>query len=137
MFDDGTDKGRVIAAALRLAETRRWRDLTLDDIAREAALNLSALRTVASSKAEILGLVTRAIDDTVMRRVTPPRAGAEGNRDRLFDVVMTRLEAMAPYRKALKSIVSDLKTSPGGLPARLPASRSGASAAARLLVDSA
>lgn len=118
MFDDGTDQGRVIAAALRLAETRPWGEVTLDNIAREAGLSLLSLRAVASGKAEILALLTRAIDDAVMRRISAPRAGADGHRDRLFDVVMTRLEAMAPHRKALKSITTALKSSPGGAPAR-------------------
>ena len=44
MLDLSTPKGRIVAAALRLAGERRWRDVTLADIATAANVRLVDLR---------------------------------------------------------------------------------------------
>ncbi|MGE3065322.1 MAG: TetR family transcriptional regulator [Hyphomicrobiaceae bacterium] len=107
VIDTGTRKGRVLAAALKLAETRDWSSLTLLDIATEANVPLAALREDFSSKSAIVTAFLRAIDDAVLQH-TPtasPTAGSEQtNRDRLFDVIMSRFDALQPYKPAVASI---------------------------------
>lgn len=104
MIDQSTNKGRIIAAALRLAAERPWPDVSLRDIAEAAGLSLVDLKTEVASKTEILTAFTRAVDDEVLRRAVKPEAGASA-RDALFEVVMSRFDALQPYRAALKSIV--------------------------------
>lgn len=113
MFDPTTVEGGLVLAALSLAEQKRWSDVTLGEIAREAGRDLASVRKAVSSKADVLGLFTRGIDDELARRFSVPKSGEEGARDRLFDVIMTRLELMEPHRAALKSIAEDIRTSPG------------------------
>ena len=113
MFDPTTVEGGLVLAALSLAEHKRWSDVTLGEIAREAGRDLASVRKVVSSKADVLTLFTRGIDDELARRFSVPKSGEEGARDRLFDVIMTRLEMLEPHRAALKSIAEDIKTSPG------------------------
>ncbi|HXF54716.1 MAG TPA: TetR/AcrR family transcriptional regulator [Hyphomicrobiaceae bacterium] len=106
MLDQLTAKGRIIAAALRLAATRRWGEVTLRDIAEEAGSNLVELKQIFSSKSAILAAFVRAVDDEVLRRV-PRRAPDQAARDAIFEVVMSRFDVLAPYKAALASIVRD------------------------------
>lgn len=111
MLDMTTKRGRIIAAALSLAGRQGWRDTGLGEIASEAGLNLAELREEFRGKAEILAAFTRAADDEVLKRTGKPETG-ETPRDRLFDVIMTRFEVLAPYKPALRRIYADLRFTP-------------------------
>ncbi len=97
---------QVIDAALALAATRGWRELNLADIAEAAKLPLSKVYPAYSSKAAILRGFTRRIDAAVLA-TEEPGAGEGGARDRLFDVLMRRFDALKPHREALGNIVFD------------------------------
>jgi AcrR family transcriptional regulator len=104
MLDTLTSKGRIVAAALQLAGERAWSEVTLGDIAEAAGTTLVELRKDFSSKAGILVALTRAVDDEVLRRAPQPAQG-QARRDALFEVLMMRLDVLAPYKPALRSIV--------------------------------
>ena len=104
MLDQSTMKGRIAAAALRLAGERAWSDVALLDIAEAAGCTLADLRREKiSAKGDVLAAITRAIDDAVLARA-PRRAADVGPRDAIFEIVMSRLDALAPHKAALKSI---------------------------------
>jgi AcrR family transcriptional regulator len=103
MLDRTTPKGRMLAAALEQAAARSWAEVTLLDIAEAAGLSLSDLRELFSSKTDIIAALLRAVDDAVLERM-PKRTEGQEARDRLFDVIMTRFDVLAPHRAALRSI---------------------------------
>jgi ubiquinone biosynthesis protein COQ9 len=103
MIDQSTTKGRVLAAALECAAAKNWAAVSLLDIAEAANVPLTVLRGEFNSKADVLGAIVRAADDEVIARM-PKRSDGQDPRDALFDVVMTRLDVLAPYKAALKSI---------------------------------
>lgn len=103
MLDTSTPRGRTIASTLDLAATRAWPELTLLDIAEAAGTTLVDLRREFSSKADILGAFTRAVDDEVLKRAPKSRT-TEGPRDRVFEVLMSRFDVLAPYKAALRRI---------------------------------
>lgn len=105
MLDQSTVKGRIIAATMRLADERPWDDVLMKDIAEAAGIDLAALRREFGSKSAILAAFSRAVDDAVLTSA-PKFTGSENARDRVFDVVMTRLDVLAPYKEALKSIAA-------------------------------
>jgi AcrR family transcriptional regulator len=112
MFDDFSKRSKALKAALDLAKERSWGDISLPDIARAANLSLADLRREFSCKSDILRAFQAEVDAEVLSRAKP--AGeTQTPRDRLFDVVMTRFEAMQPYRPALKRIASHLCCRPG------------------------
>lgn len=119
MLDQDTPSDRIVSAALRLAEARGWRDLTLSEISAEAGVPLSDLRRTFKTKADILRDFTRAVDDEVMRRLAI--SSTDGPRDRLFDVVITRFEVLTPYKAALRRIHEDLRLRPGAAAMQLGA----------------
>ncbi|MGO1118715.1 TetR family transcriptional regulator [Rhodovibrionaceae bacterium A322] len=98
----------IQAAALRLAEQQKWADVSLRDIAAEASLPLSEVYPHYRSKVAILRAFTDRIDLEVLAQVEAEKAAtdgqSEGRRDRLFDVLMMRFEALQPHRLALASI---------------------------------
>ena len=102
---------QVIDAALALAAERGWRVLTLADIAEAAKLPLSQVYPAYSSKAAVLRGFTRRIDAAVLAGEEPD-AGEGNARDRLFDVLMRRFDALKPHREALGSIVCDQARDP-------------------------
>lgn len=105
MLDLLTPKGRIIEAALKLAERKPWNEIVLDDVAREAGVPLVSLKESFTSKQDILAAFSRLVDDEVLRRVHLKHAQDEKRRDRLFDVIMTRFDVLAPYKTALRSII--------------------------------
>ena len=86
---------RVIKAAMALAAVQGWHDTTLADIADEAGLNLAELRQLYGSKTAILAGLIRQTDEQGLRDSGADMM-AEPVRDRLFDVIMRRLDALAP-----------------------------------------
>jgi ubiquinone biosynthesis protein COQ9 len=107
MIDPTTPKGRVVTAALRLAAERPWTQVSMLDIAEAAGIGLTDLRREFGSKALILAAFTRAIDDAVLAKATRPQPGTLP-RDAIFEVVMSRFDAMQPYKAGLKSIVASM-----------------------------
>ena len=106
----------VIDALMRLAESRPWSDIELQDIAQEAGISLADLRDMFPSKGAILGGLSRRIDRQVLEGTTNDLAG-EPARERLFDVMMRRLDALAPYKRALKRISQGMRGDPLSLAA--------------------
>jgi AcrR family transcriptional regulator len=121
MLDDFSKRSKAVRAAFELAETRRWSEITLADIAEKANLSLADLRREFSCKTDIIRAFQKEVDAEMLARLRP--AGeAQSPRDRLFDIVMTRFEVMQPYKTALKRIWGYLCCRPGEAAAVLCAS---------------
>lgn len=114
MIDETHPRGRIVGAALSLATEKPWRDVTLREIGERAGLGLKGLREHVQSKGDVLALLARAVDDEVLAKVPPP-APEDGKRDRLFEVLMARLDVLAPYKAAVRSIVADASTEPAAI----------------------
>ncbi len=94
----------IIDAALELASERSWSEVTLPDIAQAAEMELSALRDAVSSKDDIIAAFVQRIDKKMLgEAANVDRSSAP--RDALFEVLMSRFDAMEPHKRALKSIV--------------------------------
>ncbi|GGC80345.1 hypothetical protein GCM10010994_42920 [Chelatococcus reniformis] len=101
---------------MTLAAERRWREITIPDIARQANVNLADFRDAFPSKGAILGGFARMIDRKVLEASADDLAG-EPARERLFDVMMRRIDAMAPYKEALRQIAAAMRSDPLALAA--------------------
>ena len=103
MIDLTTPKGKLIAAAFKLAETRPWSEVSMLEIADAAGLPLDEVRRAAGAKSQILAGFMRLVDDEVLKRA-PTKVAEGARRDALFEVIMSRFDVLAPYKIALKSI---------------------------------
>jgi ubiquinone biosynthesis protein COQ9 len=112
MFDDFSKRSKAIRAALDLAEKRGWRDVILLDIAQAASMSLSDLRREFTCKSDIIRAFQKEVDAEVLAKAKA--AGeTQSPRDRVFDIIMTRFEVMAPYKPALKRISAYFCCRPG------------------------
>ena len=96
-------RNRVIDAALKLAARRDFGDVSLGDIAQEAEISLADLRDLFPSKGAIVGGFSRRIDRQVLEDYSA-RDSHDPARDRLYEVLRRRLEALQQHRDALESI---------------------------------
>ncbi len=112
---------QIIDAAMELAAERGWHDLSLSEIAAAAKVPLSRLYPVFPSKQAILNGLSRRVDAAVLadteeadtEGAKAERAKAEGEengesaRDRLFEVLMRRFDALQPYKPGLGNVIYD------------------------------
>jgi AcrR family transcriptional regulator len=94
---------RMVDAALGLAAGRAWREISLAEIAAEAGLPLDQAYAACPSRLAILRALQRRIDQVALAE--PGGKGEEGQRDRLFDLLMRRFDALHPHQAALRSIL--------------------------------
>ena len=107
----GGDRDRIIDAMLVSIAQRGWRRLSLADIAGEAGMPILGLYRVYRSKSAILCGFFRRIDETVLA-IPLESAPDERPRDRVFDLLMRRFDALAPYRAAIGRLSRDLPADP-------------------------
>ncbi|HEY0145193.1 MAG TPA: TetR/AcrR family transcriptional regulator [Methylovirgula sp.] len=93
----------IIGALLELAGERHWEDIPLSDIATRANVSLSAFRDAFPSKGAVLAAFMRKIDKAVLDDIPAPEPD-QSPKDRLFEVLLRRLEVLKPYRPGLESI---------------------------------
>lgn len=94
----------IIAAAMRLAADRRWGEISMADIAKEAGAGLIELYRLFPSKLAILDALARQADAAVLSAPADP---ADRPHDRLFDVLMRRFDALLASRPGLKRMARD------------------------------
>lgn len=102
-MDETSLEGRIIKATLDLASERAWRDISLLDIAERAGCTLRELRDAYRSKSEIVRSFSDQIDSAILGRPSP-RMDGETVRDKIFEIVMCRFDALSPFKVALRSI---------------------------------
>jgi AcrR family transcriptional regulator len=110
---------QILDAALRLAAERGWRDLTLAEIAAAAGVSLAQLHAAFPSKPAILARLTDRVDEAVLAG-TDASLAAEPKRDRLFDLIMRRFDALAPHKEAVRALLYDARHDPLGALAAAP-----------------
>jgi AcrR family transcriptional regulator len=97
------NRKKVLDALLALAAERPWRDVTLEGIAERAGVALPALRASYDGRLSVLADFVRAVDEEVLERIDPALA-QEAVRERLFDILFSRLEALAPHKQAIRNL---------------------------------
>jgi AcrR family transcriptional regulator len=107
----GDVRGRIVDALAQLSAERRFEDISIRDIAARANVSLAEFRDAFPSKGAVVGGLNRLIDRAALD-APPDQDPAASPRDRLFEALMRRLDAMAPYKAALREIVAWLKRDP-------------------------
>jgi AcrR family transcriptional regulator len=106
-----SDRDRIIDTTLRLIAEQGWRRLSMGVIAAESGLPILNLYREFSGKPAILGAFFRRIDEEVL--TVPAQAEPdERPRDRVFDLLMRRFDALRPYREALEVLGRELPADP-------------------------
>ncbi|MCX5517144.1 TetR/AcrR family transcriptional regulator [Kaistia defluvii] len=104
-------KPQIVDALLGLLASKPYAEIGLGDIAARAGLSLGELREAYDGKIDILADFMRRIDRAVLDATETPSTDESG-RDRLFDLIMKRLDEMAPYRAAIGHLAESARRDP-------------------------
>ncbi len=107
-----SESEKIIAAAFKLTEQHGWDELTLEEIARKAKVPFARLVDLYPSKTDIISGYMKLLDSRVLAALDGD-AMDEPVRERLLDVLITRIEQMAPEKKAIKRIRASISDDPG------------------------
>ncbi|HLY47377.1 MAG TPA: TetR family transcriptional regulator [Stellaceae bacterium] len=107
----GSERDRLVDAALRLIAQEGWQRLSMAAIAAEAGLPILQLYRQLPAKPAILCAFARRMDELVL---APPLEAEAGERPReiVFDLLMRRFDALQPYRAALEVLGRELPSDP-------------------------
>jgi AcrR family transcriptional regulator len=107
-----SDRDKAVDALMALLAEHSFEQIGLAEVAGSAGLKLSQLRTEFGSTLAILAAHIKDIDRAVLGGGDADMAH-EPVRERLFDVLMRRLEALAPYKEAVRSVMRSARRNPG------------------------
>jgi AcrR family transcriptional regulator len=107
-----SDRDKAIDALMALLAEHPFEQIGLAEVAGKAGIKLSQLRGEFGSTLGILAAHIKDIDRAVLDGGDGDMA-EESARDRLFDVLMRRLDALAPYKEALRSLMRSARRNPG------------------------
>jgi AcrR family transcriptional regulator len=105
------NRDKAVDALMALLAEQPFDEIGLAEIAGRAGLSLSQLRAEFGSTLAILAAHIKDTDRQVLDGTDADTAD-EPARDRLFDVLMRRLEALAPYKAAIHSLMRSARRSP-------------------------
>jgi len=106
-----SDADRIIDAALARIVADGWRRLSLAAVAAEAGVPILRVYRAFGSKQAILCAFVGRIDAVVLAEPPTPEAG-ERPRDRLFDLLMRRFDALRPHKPVLAALRRELPRDP-------------------------
>jgi ubiquinone biosynthesis protein COQ9 len=98
----------LIAAAFRLAADSGWARVSIADAARAASLSLAEARIRFPNRLALLRRYGQLLDQAALSAA--PNEGPV--RDRLFDLLMSRFEAMKRHRDGIRALLRYLPTDP-------------------------
>jgi AcrR family transcriptional regulator len=107
-----SDRDKAVDALMALLAEQPFEDIGLAEVAGRAGLKLSQLRSQFGSTLAIVGAHIKDIDRIVLDGGDADM-GEETPRDRLFDVLMRRIEALTPYKDATRSLLRSARRHPG------------------------
>lgn len=106
-----SDREKIIEAFMALLAERPFEEVGFGDIAARSGLSLAQCRDEFSSTLCVLAAHIKDIDRKVLSGGDADMT-EEPPRERLFDVLMRRLEALAPYRAAVRSLLRSAACDP-------------------------
>jgi len=107
----GSPRERVIEAFMLLLAEQPIERIGLAEIAERAGVTLAELRGEFGTPLAILGAQVKELDRKVLAEVDPDM-DEESPRERLFDVLMRRVELLAPHREAVRSLLRSARRDP-------------------------
>jgi hypothetical protein len=107
-----SDREKIIEAFMTLLAERRFDAIDFNDIAARSGVPLDRCRGEFDSTLAVLSAQLREVDRVVLAGADTDMA-EEPPRERLFDILMRRLEALAPHKAAIRSLADSARCNPG------------------------
>jgi AcrR family transcriptional regulator len=107
----GTPRERIIEGFMALLAEQPIERIGLADIADGAGVTLAELRGEFSSPLAVLAAHVKELDRAVLA-ASDPEMAEESPRERLFDVLMRRLDLLATHKEAVRSLLRSVRRDP-------------------------
>jgi AcrR family transcriptional regulator len=104
-------RDRIIDATMSLLAENGWNAVSLEAIAEKAGVSLAQLRDAYDGRIAILADLARRTDKAVLNSIDEAMEG-EAARERLFDVLFSRFEALEECRPALRRLAGAVLRDP-------------------------
>jgi AcrR family transcriptional regulator len=108
---EAADPGRIIDAMLALVAAGGWRSVSLAAVAEETGMSVLQVHRLFPSRTAILCAFFCRIDEAALGAPLDAEDG-EKPRDRVFDLLMRRFDALQPYRVQLAALRRELPGDP-------------------------
>jgi AcrR family transcriptional regulator len=112
--DTPANRAKAIDAFMSLLSERSFEQIGLAEVAGRAGLKLSQLRAEFGSTLAIYAAYVRNIDRIVLEGDKDQKddMGDEPVREKLFDILMRRVEALEPYKDGIRSLMRSARRNP-------------------------
>lgn len=105
-----TDDTRLIDAFWTTIAAHGWRGVSAARLAAASGLPAGELLSRFPSRLDLLRMHDEALDQAVAAGTVPGQGGTP--RDRLFDVLMRRIDGLQPYRAGLVRLFGEMRRDP-------------------------
>ncbi len=105
----GTD-AQLVAGLWRVVARHGWDGLTMRRVSAASGVPLAELRRRCPAPSVLLALHGRVVDQQVLEGTVPDTGDTP--RERLFDVLMRRIDAMQPHRRGILRLLDEALADP-------------------------
>ncbi len=109
MSEDDTET-KLVAALWQVVAEHGWNGASMARLAAASGIPAAEVRRLVPTRLHLLRLHGRVVDRAVLAGTVPGQGGTA--RDRVFDVLMRRIDAMQPYRPGILRLLRDLPRDP-------------------------
>jgi len=107
----GSPRERIVEAFMALLGEQPIERIGMAEIAARAGVSLTDLRGEFGTPLAILAAHVKQLDRQVLAEIDPDMA-EESPRERLFDVLMRRIELLGPHKEAVRSLLRSTRYDP-------------------------
>jgi ubiquinone biosynthesis protein COQ9 len=101
---------QLVAGLWRVVERHGWNGLTMRRVSAASGVSLAELRRRCPTPSVLLALHGRVVDQQVLEGTVPDTGDTP--RERLFDVLMRRIDAMQPHRRGILRLLDEALADP-------------------------
>lgn len=102
----------LLDALWQIVAQHGWHGTTFARIAERSGESLAELRARYATPVDLLRAHARVVDGQVLEGTVPGQMGFGTARDRVFDLLMRRFDALAPHREGILRMQRDLMRDP-------------------------
>ncbi len=103
---------KIINALMGVIGRDGWHGATLDAVAREAHVGVADIAAHYNTRFDILAAYGKYVDIAALKSADAD-GGSQAPRDRLFEILMARFDALLAHKKAVQAIITSCRRDPG------------------------
>lgn len=101
----------LLVLAFEIVAETGWRGFSFAELANRSTLSMMTIREAFSGRAGLLDALNQRLDQAMLA-VEPDDLDELPPRDRVFELIMSRIEAMAPLKQGLGRLIRDARFDP-------------------------